>query len=182
MAQDRSNVEDAYPGDIIGIHNHGTIKIGDTFTDKEQLKFTGIPNFAPEHFRRVVLKNPFKVKQLKKGLLQMAEEGTVQMFRPITGSDFILGAVGVLQFDVTMARLNAEYGVDAVYEGVNCAAARWISCDDRKKLEEFKVKNKVNLALDAEGHLSFLAASEWRLSHTMELFPDIVFHKTREYR
>lgn len=181
MAQDRSNVEEAYPGDIIGIHNHGTIKIGDTFTDKEQLKFTGIPNFAPEHFRRVLLKNPFKVKQLNKGLLQMAEEGTVQMFRPITGRDFILGAVGVLQFDVTMARLKAEYGVDAVYEGVDCAAARWITCDDRKKLEEFKVKNKANLALDAEGHLSFLAASEWRLSHTMELFPDIVFHKTREY-
>jgi peptide chain release factor 3 len=181
MAQDRSSVEEAYPGDIIGIHNHGTIKIGDTFTDKEQLKFTGIPNFAPEHFRRVLLKNPFKVKQLNKGLLQMAEEGTVQMFRPITGSDFILGAVGVLQFDVTLARLKAEYGVDAVYEGVDCAAARWITCDDRKKLEEFKVKNKANLALDAEGHLSFLAASEWRLSHTMEMFPDIVFHKTREY-
>jgi peptide chain release factor 3 len=181
MAQDRSSVEEAYPGDIIGIHNHGTIKIGDTFTDKEQLKFTGIPNFAPEHFRRVLLKNPFKVKQLNKGLLQMAEEGTVQMFRPVTGSDFILGAVGVLQFEVTLARLKAEYGVDAVYEGVNCAAARWITCDDRKKLEEFKVKNKANLALDAEGHLSFLAASEWRLSHTMELFPDIVFHKTMEY-
>ncbi len=181
MAQDRNNVEEAYPGDIIGIHNHGTIKIGDTFTDKEQLKFTGIPNFAPGHFRRVLLKNPFKVKQLNKGLLQMAEEGAVQIFRPITGSDYILGAVGVLQFDVTMARLKAEYGVDAVYEGVDYAAARWISCDDRKKLEEFKNKHEANLALDAEGHLSFLAASEWRLSHTMELFPDILFHKTREY-
>jgi peptide chain release factor 3 len=181
MAQDRNNVKEAYPGDIIGIHNHGTIKIGDTFTDKEQLKFTGIPNFAPEHFRRVLLKNPFKVKQLNKGLLQMAEEGTVQIFRPITGSDYILGAVGVLQFDVTMARLKAEYGVDAVYEGVEYATARWVSCDDRKKLEEFKDKTEANLALDAEGHLSFLAASEWRLAHTMELFPDILFHKTREY-
>jgi len=181
MAQDRNNVENAYPGDIIGIHNHGTIKIGDTFTDKEELKFTGIPNFAPGHFRRVLLKNPFKVKQLNKGLLQMAEEGAVQIFRPITGSDYILGAVGVLQFDVTVARLKAEYGVDAVYEGVGYTTARWISCDDRKKLEEFKDKNEANLALDAEGHLSFLAASEWRLSHTMELFPDILFHKTREY-
>lgn len=181
MAQDRSNVEEAYPGDIIGIHNHGTIKIGDTFTDKEILKFTGIPNFAPEHFRRVLLKNPLKAKQLNKGLMQLAEEGAVQMFRPILGSDYILGAVGVLQFEVTMARLKAEYGVDAIYEGVDYATARWISCDDRKKLDEFKNKNQLNLAMDAEGHLSYLAASEWRLSHTMEQFPEITFHKTREY-
>ncbi|MBU4263438.1 MAG: peptide chain release factor 3 [Proteobacteria bacterium] len=181
MAQDRSNVEEAYPGDIIGIHNHGTIKIGDTFTDKEPLKFTGIPNFAPEHFRRVLLKNPLKMKQLSKGLVQLAEEGAVQLFRPLMGSDYILGAVGVLQFDVTMARLKAEYGVDAVYEGVNYATARWISCDDRKKLDEFKLKKQSSLALDGEGHLAFLAPSEWNLTRTMELFPDIVFHKTREY-
>jgi peptide chain release factor 3 len=182
MAQDRSNVDEAYPGDIIGIHNHGTIKIGDTFTDQEPLKFTGIPNFAPEHFRRVVLKDPFKAKQLKKGLVQMAEEGTVQLFRPVKGNGYILGAVGVLQFDVTMARLKAEYGVEAFYETVNYGAARWVSCDDRKKLEAFKDKNEADLAVDAEGHLSFLATSEWTLSYTMEHFPDIVFHKTREYR
>jgi peptide chain release factor 3 len=182
MAQDRSNVEEAYPGDIIGIHNHGTIKIGDTFSEKEELKFTGIPNFAPEHFRRVLLKNPLKAKQLNKGLIQLAEEGAVQMFRPIFGSDYILGAVGVLQFDVTMARLKAEYGVDAIYEGVDYSTARWISCADPKKLDAFKARNQSNLALDAEGHLAYLAASEWWLSHTMEQFPDIVFHKTREYR
>jgi peptide chain release factor 3 len=181
MAQDRSNVEEAYPGDIIGIHNHGTIKIGDTFTEKEELRFTGIPNFAPEHFRRVLLKNPLKAKQLNKGLLQLAEEGAVQVFRPLMGSDFILGAVGVLQFDVTMARLKAEYGVDAVYEGVNYATARWVSCDDRKKLEAFKQKNQAHLALDAEGHLAYLAESDWRLSRAMELFPEITFHKTREH-
>jgi peptide chain release factor 3 len=181
MAQDRTNVEEAYPGDIIGIHNHGTIKIGDTFSDREPLKFTGIPNFAPEHFRRVLLKNPLKIKQLHKGLVQMAEEGAVQLFRPVMGSDYILGAVGVLQFDVTMARLKAEYGVDAVYEGVEYATARWVSCDDRKLLDEFKGKNQANLALDAEGHLSYLASSDWWLTRTMELFPDIVFHKTREY-
>ena len=181
MAQDRSNVEEAYPGDIIGIHNHGTIKIGDTFTEKEELKFTGIPNFAPEHFRRVLLKNPLKAKQLNKGLMQLAEEGAVQLFRPLMGSDFILGAVGVLQFDVTMARLKAEYGVEAVYEAVDYAAARWIACDDRKKLDAFKHKHQANLALDAEGHLAFLASSEWRLAYTMEQNPDIVFHKTREH-
>jgi peptide chain release factor 3 len=115
MAQDRTNVEEAYAGDIIGIYNHGTIKIGDTFTEKEPLHFTGIPNFAPEHFRRVLLKNPFKMKQLQKGLTQLAEEGAVQYFRPLIGSDYILGAIGVLQFDVTIARLKDEYGVDAAY-------------------------------------------------------------------
>ncbi|MDH4318600.1 MAG: peptide chain release factor 3, partial [Desulfobulbaceae bacterium] len=181
LAQDRSNVDEAYPGDIIGIHNHGTIKIGDTFSEKEELKFTGIPNFAPEHFRRVVLKNPLKVKQLHKGLLQMAEEGTVQVFRPLLGSHFVLGAVGVLQFDVTMARLKDEYGVDAVYEGVNYSAARWVLCDDRKILAEFKKQNEANLAMDGEGHLSYLAVDAWWLNRTMENFPDITFLKTREY-
>ncbi|MGV1100991.1 peptide chain release factor 3 [Thiovibrio sp. JS02] len=181
MAQDRTNVEEAYPGDIIGIHNHGTIKIGDTFSDKEPLKFTGIPNFAPEHFRRVLIKNPLKVKQLNKGLVQLAEEGAVQLFRPQLGSDYILGAVGVLQFDVTMARLKAEYGVEAVYEQVSYATARWVECEDRRKLDEFKARNQAHLALDAEGHLAYLAESEWRLGRTRELFPDIVFHKTREH-
>jgi peptide chain release factor 3 len=182
MAQDRKNVEEAYPGDIIGIYNHGTIKIGDTFTDREPLKFTGIPSFAPEYFRKVMLKNPIKAKQLHKGLLQLSEEGAVQLFQPIMGGNYILGAVGILQFEVTMARLKAEYGVDAVYEAVDYATARWVSCDDRKKIEEFKNKNQSNLAMDAEGHLAFLASSDWKLSRTMELFPDIVFHKTREYR
>jgi peptide chain release factor 3 len=181
MAQGRNNVEVAYPGDIIGIHNHGTIKIGDTFTEKEELKFTGVPSFVPEHFRRVILKNPLKAKQLNKGLTQMSEEGAVQVFQPFNGRRHILGAVGVLQFDVTMARLREEYGVDAVYEGVDYGAARWVSCDDRKKLEEFRERNESNLALDNEGHLSFLATNEWSLAHTMELFPEISFHKTREY-
>lgn len=181
MAQDRKNVEEAYPGDIIGIYNHGTIKIGDTFTDGEALKFTGIPSFAPEHFRKIILKNPIKAKQLHKGLLQLSEEGAVQLFQPIMGSNYILGAVGVLQFEVTMARLKAEYGVDAVYEAADYATARWVSCSDRKKFEEFKRKNQSNLALDAEGHLAFLASSDWKLSRTMELFPDIIFYKTREY-
>ncbi len=181
MAQDRSNVEEAFPGDIIGIHNHGTIKIGDTFSDKEPLKYTGIPNFAPEHFRRVILKNPLKAKQLNKGLIQLAEEGAVQVFRPILGSDFILGAVGVLQFDVTMARLKAEYGVEAIYEAINYSTARWITCDNRQKLAEFQSKQQANLAMDAEGHLTYLADSNWRLTRTMELFPDITFLKTREH-
>jgi peptide chain release factor 3 len=181
MAQDRANVEEAWPGDIIGVHNHGTIKIGDTFSDKEPLKFTGIPSFAPEHFRRVRLKNPLKAKQLDKGLLQLAEEGAVQVFRPLLGNDYILGAVGVLQFDVTITRLKTEYGVDALYEGIDFATARWIGCDDRKMLAEFEKKSQANLARDAEGNLAYLAPSEWRLGYVMEQWPGIVFHKTREH-
>jgi peptide chain release factor 3 len=180
MAQDRSNVDEAWPGDIIGIHNHGTIKIGDTFTTREELKFTGIPNFAPEHFRRVVLKNPLKSKQLGKGLVQLSEEGAVQVFRPLIGSDYILGAVGVLQFEVTMARLKAEYGVEAVYEAADYASARWIECDDRKRLDAFRKKHENQLFLDAEGHLTLLAPSEWRLNRIIETNPEITFNKTRE--
>lgn len=180
MAQDRANVEEAWPGDIIGLHNHGTIKIGDTFTLKEDLKFTGIPNFAPEHFRRVILKNPLKMKQLQKGLIQLAEEGAVQVFRPLIGADYIMGAVGVLQFEVTMARLKNEYAVDAIYEPINYQAARWISCSDKKKLAQFESKNQGSLAKDSEGFLTYMAENEWMLRFFMEKWPDIEFHKTRE--
>ncbi len=181
MAQGRTNIEEAYPGDIIGIPNHGTIKIGDTFSSKEPLKFTGIPNFAPELFRRVILKNPLKMKQLQKGLVQLAEEGAVQVFRPQLGSAHILGAVGELQFEVTMARLKAEYNVDAIYEPVELADARWIQCENRKKLDEFKARNQAGIYLDAEGFLTYLAQSQWHLNYVIEQWPDIEFMKTREH-
>lgn len=180
MAQERSHVDEAWPGDIIGLHNHGTIKIGDTFTTKEVLKFTGIPNFAPEHFRRVLLKDPLKMKQLQKGLVQLAEEGAIQVFRPLIGSAYIMGAVGVLQFEVTMARLKNEYGVKAIYEPVDFQAARWVRCDDKKALAEFERKNQAALAYDAEGFLTYLAQSEWMLNYFMDKWPDIIFDKTRE--
>ena len=180
MAQERSHVDEAWPGDIIGIHNHGTIKIGDTFTDKEPLKFSGIPNFAPEHFKRVRLKNALKAKQLHKGLTQLAEEGAVQVFRPLLGSDYVLGAVGILQFDVTMARLKNEYGVDAIYEPVDFGVARWVHCDDPRTLAEFEKRYAANLARDAEGSLTFLTTSEWQLNYCMEQSPGIAFFKTRE--
>ncbi|QCQ22749.1 peptide chain release factor 3 [Desulfoglaeba alkanexedens] len=181
LAQDRANVEEAYPGDVIGIHNHGTIKIGDTFTEKEPLKFTGIPNFAPEHFRRVRLKNPLKAKQLQKGLTQLAEEGAVQVFRPVLDSTYILGAVGVLQFDVTMARLKAEYGVDAVYEPVAYHMARWVTSKNPERLKAFEKEMAANLAFDAEGHLAYLAPSEWRLEFVSDKWPEIEFHKVSEH-
>ncbi|HDR14497.1 MAG TPA: peptide chain release factor 3 [Desulfobacteraceae bacterium] len=180
MAQDRSFVEEAWPGDIIGIHNHGTIKIGDAFSEKEPLNFSGIPNFAPEHFRRVRLASPLKAKQLNKGLTQLAEEGAIQLFRPLMTSEYIMGAVGVLQFDVTAARLKDEYGVDAVYDPLGYAAARWVQCGDRKRLTAFEKANHANLAVDAGGNLAYLADSEWRLNRVTEQWPEVTFLKTRE--
>jgi len=181
MAQDRTNVEEAFSGDIIGIHNHGTIRIGDTFSEREPLQFTGIPSFAAEHFRRVRLKNPMKSKQLHKGLIQLAEEGAIQVFRTLVGGDLILGAVGLLQFDVTMARLEAEYGVDAVYEPVDYSTARWVDCDDKKTLERFERMQRYDLAYDAEGYLTYLCANEFRLGFAVKDWPEITFRKTREY-
>ena len=180
MANERENVTEAYPGDIIGIYNHGTIKIGDTFSEKEPLKFCGVPSFAPEIFKKVILKNPLRAKHLRKGLIQLSEEGAVQVFRPLTGNDYILGAVGTLQFDITMERLKSEYGVDAVYETVNYSASRWFGCDDSKMMGDFENKNRANIMVDAEGSKSYLAASEWQLAHCMEKWPDIEFYKTRE--
>jgi len=181
MAQDRAHVEEAFPGDIIGLHNHGTIKIGDTFSEKEVLRFTGVPSFAPEHFRRVLLKNPMKTKQLKKGLAQLAEEGAIQVFRPRTNNAYILGAVGILQFDITMARLQDEYGVDASYEGVDLNVARWVHCQDPKQLAAFEKACLNNLATDAQGHLAFLVRSEWNLDYEMKQWPDIEFEKSKEH-
>ncbi|EQC3288935.1 peptide chain release factor 3 [Providencia stuartii] len=181
MAGDRSHVENAYAGDIIGLHNHGTIQIGDTFTQGEDLKFTGIPNFAPELFRRIRLRDPLKQKQLLKGLVQLSEEGAVQVFRPLTNNDLIVGAVGVLQFDVVVSRLKSEYNVEAIYEAVNVSTARWVECDDAKKFEEFKRKNEQNLALDGGDNLSYIAPTMVNLSLTSERYPEVKFRKTREH-
>ena len=180
MAQDRTNVDEAYPGDIIGIHNHGTIKIGDTFTLGEELKYTGIPNFAPKHFRKVRLLDPMKSKALEKGLVQLAEEGTTQVFRPLMGADWIVGAVGLLQFDVVMHRLEHEYKVKATYEPVSYVTARWVT-GDKKMVDEFQKKEAMHCYLDGEGNLSYLAGSQWRLENTMETWKDLSFHATREH-
>lgn len=181
MAGDRSNVEQAYAGDIIGLHNHGSIQIGDTFTAGENMKFSGIPNFAPEMFRRIRLRDPLKAKQLQKGLIQLSEEGAVQVFRPFNSNDMIVGAVGVLQFEVVVQRLKTEYNVDAIYEPINVATARWCSCDDDRILEKFQKKAYDNLALDGGNNLTYIAPTMVNLSLAQERHPDIVFHKTREH-
>ena len=180
MAGDRERAADAYAGDIIGLHNHGTIQIGDTFTQGEKLKFTGIPNFAPELFRRIRLRDPLKQKQLLKGLVQLSEEGAVQVFRPLINNDLIVGAVGILQFDVVVARLKAEYNVDAIYESVNVNTARWVSCDDVKKFEDFKRKCESNLALDGGDNLTYIAPSRVNLNLSTERYPEVTFNHTRE--
>jgi peptide chain release factor 3 len=180
MAQEREAVEDAWSGDIIGLHNHGTIQIGDTFTEGEDLKFTGIPHFAPELFRRAVLKDPLRMKALQKGLEQLSEEGATQLFRPLKNNDLILGAVGVLQFDVVAYRLKDEYNVDCIFEPVTVNTARWVECDDAKKLEEFKVKAHDNLALDGAGLLTYLAPTRVNLNLTQERWPEVHFFDTRE--
>jgi len=180
QADERKAVEEACPGDIIGLHNHGTIQIGDTFTEGEELKYEGIPYFAPELFRRVVLKDPLKMKALHKGVLQLCEEGATQVFRPLRNNDMILGAVGVLQFDVAVHRLKGEYGVDAIVEAIGVQTARWVSCDDPKLFERFKDKNHDNLALDGDDQLVYLAPTRVNLSLAEERWPEVRFSATRE--
>lgn len=180
LAEQREHLEHAYTGDIIGIHNHGTISIGDTFSTGEELKFTGIPSFAPELFRRAQLKDPLKLKALHKGLEQLSEEGATQFFKPMTSNDLILGAIGVLQFEVVAYRLLREYNVEALFENVNVATARWVSADNEKDLAAFKNKAIQNLAEDAHGYLVYIAPTYVNLQLTQERFPEIQFHKTTE--
>ncbi len=180
QAASRQHVAEAWPGDIIGIYNHGTIQVADTFTQGEKLKFGGIPYFAPELFRRVVLRDPLRAKALYKGLVQLSEEGATQVFRPLKNNDLILGAVGVLQFDVTAFRLKDEYHVECGFEPVNVVTARWVECDDLKMREEFRLKNFEYLAEDGGGFLVYLASSRVNLQLAQERWPQVKFKATRE--
>ncbi len=180
MASKRDATEEAWAGDILGIHNHGTIQIGDTFTEGEELKFTGIPNFAPELFRRVRLRDPLRAKALQKGLIQLSEEGATQVFRPVQNNDMILGAVGILQFDVVAHRLKAEYNVECSFEAVQVATARWVHFPDARMEEEFRRKNEQNIALDGANELTYIAPNMVNLQLTIERWPDVDFRTTRE--
>ena len=180
MASDRGHVDEAFSGDIIGIHNHGTIRIGDTFTANEDLIFTGIPNFAPELFRRAVLKDPLKMKALQKGLGQLCEEGATQLFKPLVSNDLILGAVGVLQFEVVAQRLQDEYKVECQFEAVGVQQTRWVRCKDDKMLDDFRRKLDSNLAIDHADELVYLAPTRVNLQMTQERWPEVEFLATRE--
>ena len=181
MAADRQHTETAYAGDIIGIHNHGTINIGDSFTEGEELRFIGIPNFAPEIFRRAILKDPLRLKALKKGLAQLCEEGATQLFKPLRNNDLILGAVGPLQFEVVAHRLSDEYKVECQFEAINVATARWVECDDAQMLSDFGRKAHDNLALDHGERLVYIAPTRVNLNLIEERWPEIAFRKTREH-
>ena len=181
LAGEREQAEEAWPGDIIGLHNHGTIQVGDSFSEGETLNFQGIPHFAPELFRRVQLRDPLKMKALLKGLIQLGEEGATQVFRPLNSNELIVGAVGTLQFDVVAWRLKDEYNVECSYDNIAVNTARWVYCEDAGKLSEFKQKASVNLAMDGGDYLTYLAPSMVNLNLTIERWPEIKFQATREH-
>ena len=181
QAQDREVVDIALPGDIIGLHDTGKLQIGDTFTEGKNIKFSGIPNFAPEIFRTVILKDPLKSKQLDKGLTQLSEEGTVQLFRKKTTNEKILGAVGVLQFEVVQFRLENEYGVKAVYEGHTFSGIRWLKFRDDKIKDNFISNYASVIAHDHKERICFGVKSDWDLKLAMEKNPDVEFFINSDY-
>lgn len=182
QAQDREITEEAYPGDIIGLHDSGKYQIGDTFTEGEKVQFTGIPNFAPEIFMKVELKDPLKGKQLDKGLQQLSEEGTVQLFKRHTSSEKILGAVGVLQFEVVKYRLQDEYNVQAAYSSYPFAGVRWLKFTDEKEKSDFISMNGPSIAYDNKDRVCFTVKSEWDLKLVMEKNPNVKFFKNSDYK
>ncbi|MBL8835521.1 MAG: peptide chain release factor 3 [Alphaproteobacteria bacterium] len=180
FAQDRSLVEEAAPGDIIGIPNHGSLRVGDTLSEREAIRFTGIPNFAPEILRRVRLDDPMRAKQLRRALEDMAEEGVTQVFRPVIGTDWIVGVVGALQLDVLAARIEGEYKIRVGFETAPYETARWVSCADPKRFKEFLEANRGAMSEDRDNAPVFLARNAWELNWVKEKWPDIVFSATRE--
>jgi peptide chain release factor 3 len=181
MAQERVKSEDAVAGDIIGIHNHGQLHIGDTLTDGEALDYKGIPYFAPELFRVARSRDPFKAKQLAKGLQELGEEGAIQVFEAERSNTLLLGAVGQLQFEVVAARLASEYKVDAVYDPASIATARWLTFPDENARRNFEREQAGALATDVDGNPVFLATNKYNLQVTMERWPKVGFHATREH-
>lgn len=180
LGREREVADEALPGDIIGIPNHGNLRIGDALTEGKTVQFKGVPTFAPELFQRARLDDPLKAKQLKKALEEMSEEGASQIFKPLNGSAWIIGVVGQLQFDVIAGRLQEEYGVKGGFEPVNFATARWIEAEDKIKLKQFTDKYLHSLAEDSDGRLAYLAPNEWHLKRIEDEWPDLSFRKTRE--
>ncbi|MBB3879387.1 peptide chain release factor 3 [Sphingomonas pseudosanguinis] len=180
FAQNREVADEAFPGDIIGIPNHGTLRVGDTLSERADVRFTGLPNFAPEILRRVALKDPTKTKQLRKALDDMAEEGVTQVFYPEIGSNWIIGVVGQLQLDVLLSRLDAEYKVAAGLEPAPFDTARWIAADDPADLKAFMDVNRSAMAKDRDDNPVFLAKSAWEVGYVADRYPKVRFLATRE--
>jgi peptide chain release factor 3 len=180
LARDKSIIEDAYPGDVVGLFDTGNFKIGDTLTEGEDFFFTGIPSFSPEIFKEVVNKDPMKTKQLEKGLLQLTDEGVAQLFTQFGGAKKIIGCVGELQFEVIQYRLLHEYGASVVFNSLPFYKACWLTCPDPKKLQDFLRFKQAHAGEDKDGHPIYLAQSEWFLNTEKANHPDITFHYTSE--
>ncbi len=180
LANEREIVEEAFPGDIVGLHDTGLIEIGDSFTEGEDLHFTGIPAFAPEIFRRVRLEDPLGMKKLQKGLRQLAQEGAVQLFIPVNSADLVVGVVGALQLDVLKSRLESEYGVRGIFEHVELATARWYRTSDPDEQLRFEKDRARFIAHDVKQRPVYLVESLWRLNYTAEQHPKIEFFETSD--
>ena len=179
FASERELAEEAYAGDVIGIPNHGTLRVGDSLSESGTLRFAGLPNFAPEILQRVRVKDPMKAKHLKRALESLAEEGVTQLFRPILGADFIVGAVGQLQIEVMADRLGGEYGLDVAFEAAPYAEARWLA-GERADLEDFAGKHRTAMAADIDEAPVFLAKSAWEIGYVTERFPRVTFERAKE--
>jgi len=180
MARNRSIVEEAYPGDVIGIPNHGKIRIADTFTEGEEMQFTGVPSFAPELFRKAVLRDPMKAKALNKGLVQVCEEGAAQLFRPVNGSDYIVGTLGELQFQVIESRLKEEYRVEASFEQIARDMCRWVICEDQAVIRRLIQSYESDLFYDGNGRLCILSMNEFRIDRIQKQYKEISLASTME--
>jgi peptide chain release factor 3 len=182
FAQERALADEAYAGDVVGIPNHGTLRIGDTLTEGEDILFRGVPSFAPEILRRVKLGDAMKAKKLRDALQQMAEEGVVQSFVPQDGSGAIVGVVGALQLDVLADRLQAEYGLPVSFEQSRFELCRWISCDDGAELDKFMRAYPSSIAIDLDGAPVFMAPSAWALRYEQEKWPTVQFSDIKDYQ
>ncbi len=180
MAQDREIADEAFAGDVIGVPNHGALRVGDSLSESGAVQFGGIPNFAPEILRRARVKDPMKAKHLRKALEGLAEEGVTQLFSPAIGADMIVGAVGALQIDVMAERVQAENNLEVVFEQGLYNVARWVACDDKAVLDAFIEKNSMNMATDIDGAPVFLAKNAWDVGYTQDKNPDIRFLATKE--
>ena len=180
LAQERELAEDAYAGDIIGIPNHGQLRIGDTLTEGEKIHFTGIPSFAPELLKSVRALDPLKSKHLGAALQQIAEEGGASIFKPVIGSEYIVGVVGTLQFEVMADRIRTEFNIPVMFEPTSYYTARWVTCEDKNELKKFLDANQSCVAEDHDGALVFLARNAWHLGKIKEDFPRLVLSTTRE--
>ena len=182
MAQDKSVIDEAFPGDVIGLYDAGNFKIGDTLTEGEKIEFQGIPSFSPEIFKELINKDPMKTKQLEKGIQQLTDEGVAQLFIQQPGNRKIVGTVGELQFEVIQHRLKHEYGASAEFEAKSLHKACWMTSDNEAKIEEFKMRKSQYIAIDKDGNDVFLAQSAFLLQSAQADYPEITFHTTSEFK